>query len=116
MLLSIEDVVTKKIDGFVKLKAYFYILGGTNEKAFLSADNNGDFVKIILLPEKIISQVIEQDDTFGVLVGGKYAYYAMQSIIKGKIIIINNQQVFNEVDELILMEDGRSQTFTFNSL
>ena len=114
MLLSIEDAILKKIDGFIELKAYFYILGGINEIAFLSDSNDGDFEKIITLPEDIIPQVIEQDETFGVLVGGKYAYYAMKAIVKGVITIVNDQHFFNIVEELTLIENDRRQVFTFS--
>ena len=114
MLLSIEDAILKKIDGFIELKAYFYILGGINEMAFLSDNNDGDFGKIITLPKDIIPKVIEQDETFGILVGGKYAYYAMKAIVKGIIAIVNVQQFFSKVDELTLIENDRRQVFTFS--
>lgn len=114
MLLSIEDAILKKIDGFIELKAYFYILGGINEMAFLSDSNDGDFGKIITLPKDIIPKVIEQDETFGILVGGKYAYYAMKALVKGIIAIVNDQQFFSKVDELTLIENDRRQVLTFS--
>ncbi|XKM14509.1 hypothetical protein RCS94_04865 [Orbaceae bacterium ac157xtp] len=106
----------KKIDGLVELKAYFYVLNGINESVFLSDNNTGNFKNVIILPDYIIPQIIEQDETFGVLIGGEYAYYAMEAVIKGTVVIVNGQQFFSKVDKLILTENDRSQVFMFSSI
>ncbi|MCT8354699.1 hypothetical protein [Photorhabdus kayaii] len=64
----------------------------------------------IFLTEKVINQIIEQDEVFGVLVGGKYLYYAMPVILTDlNLSLIANKTYLEQGSVLILFEDENKQ-------
>lgn len=68
----------------------------------------------IRLTESIIDQIIKQDKTFGVLVGGNFLYYAMPTFMTTCHLTYKNNSIFlgengvltlfeNELEQIILI-------------
>ncbi|WP_347253684.1 hypothetical protein [Leminorella grimontii] len=74
---------------------------------------NGHLENSIILPNSIIELIIEQDKSFGVLVGGEYAYYAMDAIIEGFLELNGQQLSLSKVNKITLFDCDISQDFIF---
>ena len=112
-MLSIKDIMNKKLCGLVRFKGYFYALGGLNQKVFLTDNKYGWSENNIILPNNITELIIDKDQSFGVLVGGEYAYYAMDAIIEGVLELKEQQLYLSKVNKITLFDGEISQSFVF---
>lgn len=74
--------------------------------------DSSDSGPIIGLPQAIGETVIDDDETFGMLVGGEFAYFGVNAHLSGLVVSQGSGvKEFAEVNNLILEMDGRSQEF-----
>ena len=78
---------------------------------FLSASDLESDLNYILLPKYVGENVVRMDNTFGMLVGGKYAYYGLRSITIGLIRRQEDQVSFSNVSNLFLERGSLRQEF-----
>ena len=95
---------------------FFYYLADDSmcpksSPCFLSASDLESDLNYILLPKYVGENVIKMDDTFGMLVGGKYAYYGLRSIVIGVIRRQEDQVLFSNVSSLLLERGSLRQEF-----
>ncbi|OCA56104.1 hypothetical protein [Photorhabdus namnaonensis] len=93
---------------------YLFVFTKNNElSGYISESNTIEGSKEnqkIFLTEKVINQIIEQDEVFGVLVGGEYLYYAMPIILADlNLSLIANKTYLEKGSVLILFEDENKQ-------
>ena len=101
-------------DYFIK-GYFFYIISEQAEdngsgKCYICSDKDNLNEKIYI-PEQVGEKVINDDETFGMLVGGEYAYYGLEAEIKGNIIESHNIIKFVSVDEITLSRGNEKQSF-----
>jgi hypothetical protein len=107
------------IDGMncsVKGRFYYRISeNGRNRDFFncyLAESDNKDSPKIFL-SDGIGDAVIDADETFGMMVGGEFAYYGVDAEIDGLVKCIPEGMAFEMVKSIRLEKDGESQEFNF---
>lgn len=93
---------------------YLFVFTKNNElSGYISESNTieeSEENQKIFLTEKVINQIIEQDKVFGVLVGGKYLYYAMPVILADlNLSLMDNKTYLEQGSVLILFEDENKQ-------
>lgn len=67
----------------------------------------------IILPIGIVNSIIEQDDVFGVLVGGAYFYFAMPVKLENVMLSYQKEQInLVSADSFIMFEDGLQKSIT----
>lgn len=77
------------------------------------AESKSDDSLFIEFSDEIGETVISDDETFGIMVGGKFAYFSLSGIVDGIVKSKNGILTFTRVDSLKLEKDGESQKFSF---
>jgi len=73
-----------------------------------------DSSSFIAMSDNIGETIISDDETFGMLVGGSYAYYGIHALVEGVIERNGDNLIFSKVKSLTLEKNDLSQRFIFN--
>ena len=93
---------------------FFYRLssdGLEQSSCYLAPSHDSNFK--ILLPLSLGEHVVEADTTFGMLVGGEYAYFDVSAKVTGTIRATTDGASVDEITDFQLQKDGALQTFDF---
>ena len=101
------------------VKGFFYYRISSTEQGdqispicYLAESESVDSL-FIELSKEIGETVISDDETFGMMVGGEFAYFGLSGIVDGIIKSQNGVLTFTRVESLKLEKDGESQKFYF---
>jgi len=83
-------------------------------KCFLS-NTEEESTMYVTIPNEIGESVISEDETFGMMVGGSYAYYGLSAEVTGIIEKSANELIFRKIDKLHLTKNNLTQDFVFSS-
>jgi hypothetical protein len=109
MMMTISEILKTEIpdEGLTCEVAgsFFYYLATDGmcpqpSRCFLSSSDSDSDVHIIALPPEVGKEAIRMDETFGMMVGGKYAYFAMPAVVSGTIRRQNGKLTFTRVSDL----------------
>ncbi len=111
------DIPSDGMNCLVKGKFYYRIIGDKNEKCnyvncFIADTFDNDSPKLFLSDE-VGETVVDKDESFGMMVGGEFAYYGMDIEVDGLIKKSLQGLVFETVKVLKLEKDGNCQEFIF---
>lgn len=106
--------LSRQSEGNKYLLGYLFISTKNNDLfGFISNMNNIQEVKEnkkIFLTEQAITQIMEQDETFGALVGGEFLYFAMPIIIEAlKVFQVEDKIYLDKNSIIILYENDDTQ-------
>jgi len=87
------------------------ISNGTSNCYLAESDEEGS-PKLFFLND-VGESVIDNDETFGMMVGGEFAYFGIYAEVTGLIKRSPDALTFEVVDELKLEKDGDIQVFKF---
>ena len=94
---------------------FYYRISETNvdgsARCYLSESDNSELKLVI--SDQICEQVIDDDETFGMMVGGEYAYFGLHAEVGGLVKRSANGIVLEQVSVMILSKDGEYQEFSF---
>lgn len=107
------------IDGMscrVKGKFYYRISKSDASRDFANcylAESDDINSPKVLLSDGIGEAVIDEDETFGIMVGGEFAYFGIEAEVEGLIKETPEGPIFEIVKSMKLNKDGESQEFKF---
>ena len=101
----------------VKGKFYYRISsnkenGSTYFNCYVT-DSSDESSPKLFLADEVGEAIIDWDETFGMMVGGEYAYYDIGAELKCIVKKTSQGFVCKTVDTLKLEKDGDSQVFSF---
>jgi len=91
-----------------EIKGYFFYYIARDElcpqlsPCFLCPTDSENGLDCVQLPSEIGELIVKADETFGMLVGGKYAYYGLSSVVSGLLYRRNESLVFLMVKNVSL--------------
>lgn len=101
----------------VKGRFYYRISGsegnGSNYINCYVADSSDSNSPKLFLADEIGEAIIDGDETFGMMVGGEYAYYDIDAELECIVKKTPQGLICGAVGTLKLEKDGDSQVFTF---
>jgi hypothetical protein len=86
--------------------------GSNYINCYVTDSSNANLPKLFLADE-IGEAIIDRDETFGMLVGGEYAYYDIDVELKCVVKKTAQGLICKTVETLKLEKDGDSQVFAF---
>jgi hypothetical protein len=95
---------------------FYYRLSRVDDRNFVNcylAESNDDNSPKIFLSDDIGEAVIDADETFGMMVGGEFAYYGIEAEVDGLLKIIAEGAAFENVMNMKLRKDNEFQDFKF---
>lgn len=111
------DLPVDGVSGSLKGKFYYRIAeGGENRDDFVDCyitDSSDSDSPRLYLSNEVGKAVIDKDETFGMMVGGEFAYYGLDAEINCIIRKTMKGFVCENVEYLRLEKDGESQEFSF---
>lgn len=97
-------------------KFYYRISDSENtrnySRCYLADSDDSDSIRIFL-SDDIGEAVIDADETFGMMVGGEFAYYGLEAVLEGTLISSPQGLIFEKVLGLKLQKGGETQEFVF---
>jgi hypothetical protein len=76
-------------------------------------DSSSNEVSKLFLSNKYGESIIDMDETFGMMVGGEFAYYDIDAELKCMVEKVDGKLVCKELSELSLERNGERQQFSF---
>lgn len=96
------------VDCVVKGK-FYYRIEGDDHSCYLS--DSDDMAAQIYLSNDLGELVINEDETFGMLVGGEFAYYGVEAEVTGVLKESSNNRYLDAVKCINLKSDLGEQKF-----
>lgn len=111
-LKTVLDGVEEEVEA---TSGFMSIMAGSKPDGYITAvpESKPDENKIIL-PDYFIKKIIECDDEFGVLVGGRFFYFNMLVEVVDLVLSYRGGCAYLEsIRQVKLIEGGRSKIITF---
>lgn len=111
-LKKVFDGVEEEVEA---TSGFMSIMADSKPGGYITAapESTSDENKIIL-PDYFVKKIIECDDEFGVLVGGRFFYFNMLVVVEGLVLSYRDGYACLEsVRQVKLIEDGRSKIINF---
>lgn len=104
------SIPTEGMSCRVKGRFFFQIAGSEGRRCYLSENANSSLT--IQLNEDVGEFVVGNDETFGMLVGGEFAYFDLDCVADGVLCRSENGQLsLRPVDCISLRKDELCQSF-----
>lgn len=99
----------------VKGNFFYYLaedgLSPQSSPCFLSPSGSENDMDCALLPPEVGEHIMKMDETFGIMVGGKYAYYGLTAIVSGVACRQNGKIIFPKISNIALQSGALKQDF-----